>query len=464
MKLEIESFKAFKNKIIIDNQDKNLIIYGENGAGKSSIYEALKIVYFKNRIEQEIDLAPTREEQEVLTREFWSRYNNKINNDDFTIKINDTNYIDFDTSNYQAFMFSIDDLKRVKDLQLSALLEQHYFNLEDIDIEQFCLNNYSTIETNVNDSLENFNESISITIDNQDDYKIKIKDEKRNIEIKTGIKEFFNEAKINLVTLLTLFFSIKQAKEDYKTKLLILDDFITSLDVSNRIYILKFIFDNFEDFKLLIFTHNISFYNLIMYFINDIFKIKEKWLFANIYEINNQNKIYFKQNIDRVKQLKDDYNSIPDKNDIGQLDSIGNRIRQKFEILLYEFSKLLMVGAVEDSKKILERIENNKNIYFTDKKTASDLIDEIISILNENNSHNLSNRLLQKINTYKKDNFNELKSIIKNLKLYQKVTMHPMSHGSFGQSPYTTREIEKSLELLGKFEKYLKDLVDEDVT
>ncbi len=460
MKIEIEKFKAFTGKITIDFESKNLAVYGENGAGKSSIYEALKIIFFKSRIEEKIESASTPEEQEELNREFWSKYNNKVNNDDFTLKINNTNYTDFDNDNYQVFMISLDDLKQDEDLQLDKLLERYYFNIENVN--QFCSDNYSLIEENVNRSLEEFNESIFVVIDNQDDFKIKIRDTKRNIENerKTGIKDFFNEAKINVVTLLLLFHSIKQAKKDDKEKILILYDFITSLDVSNRTYILKFLFDNFDDFKIIIFSHNISFYNLIMYFVNDIFKCQNEWKFANLYEINTQNKIYFKNSIERVRDIKKDYDKITDTNNTVQLESIGNRLRQKFEILLYEFSKLLMIGAVEDSKKIIERIENSKNIYISGKKTASDLIDEIIDILDENNPNNLSNRLLSKINRYKKDNLKELKSIIKNLKIYQKVTMNPMSHGSFGQSPYTTQEITETIKLLAKFEKYLKELVD----
>jgi len=462
MKIEIEKFKAFKNNITIDIEGKNLITYGENGAGKSSIYEAFKILFFKHKLEQQINTAPTPEEQEAINIEFWSKYNNKFANDDFILRIDDTNYRDFNNTDYQVFMISLEELKQDDNLQLDTLLKRYFFDIANID--QFCSDNYLTLQTNINNSLVDFNDNITITIDNEDDFRIKIVDTKRNIERKTEIRNFFNEAKLNLVTLLLLFHSIKLSKEDNKTQLLILDDFITSLDVSNRTYILKYIFDNFPDFKVLIFTHNISFYNLIMYFVNDIYKKNNEWIFTNLYEINNQNKIYFKNSIERVNKLKEDYDSIPDKNDITQLDNIGNRIRQKFEILLYEFSKLLMVGAVEDSKKIIERIENSKNIYFLGKKTASDLIDEIISILNEENHHNLSNRLQTKINSYRKDNFNELKKIIKNLKLYQKVTMHPMSHGSFGQSPYTTQEIIKTIDLLGKLEKYLKELVDEDVT
>ena len=45
--LIIKGFKGFANEIAIDftNRAKNLVIYGENGAGKSSLMEALKILF-----------------------------------------------------------------------------------------------------------------------------------------------------------------------------------------------------------------------------------------------------------------------------------------------------------------------------------------------------------------------------------------------------------------------------------
>ena len=72
-------------------------------------------------------------------------------------------------------------------------------------------------------------------------------------------------------------------------------------------------------------------------------------------------------------------------------------------------------------------------------------------------------KIYQKINAYKNDSFENLKTIVKDLKLYQKVTMHPMSHGTVGLTPFTTNEIKESINLLYKFEKNLKNLVDNDI-
>jgi len=43
-KIEIENFRAFYNNYVIDlgKDGKNLLVYGENGSGKSSLFKALK--------------------------------------------------------------------------------------------------------------------------------------------------------------------------------------------------------------------------------------------------------------------------------------------------------------------------------------------------------------------------------------------------------------------------------------
>lgn len=48
--LEMHHFKAFNDAsaIVLDNpQGKNILMYGENGAGKSSIFEALRYVFLR---------------------------------------------------------------------------------------------------------------------------------------------------------------------------------------------------------------------------------------------------------------------------------------------------------------------------------------------------------------------------------------------------------------------------------
>lgn len=55
-RLNLEHFKAFKEPAELVAGGKNVLIYGENGAGKSSLYQALKIIFHRKRIfDKEID-------------------------------------------------------------------------------------------------------------------------------------------------------------------------------------------------------------------------------------------------------------------------------------------------------------------------------------------------------------------------------------------------------------------------
>ena len=460
-KLSLKNFKAFEQEITISlENEKNLLLYGENGAGKSSIYEAIRIIFFKNRIEAGLT-ANTPEDLIQLKSETWAAYNNKINNHDFEIMIDDEDHSTFVNNSYQVFMISIEEMKIEDKIDLQTLLSSFCFPIEDVSA--FCAAEFQSIQDHVNATLLSFKESITIEIDEQDDFVVKIIDSKKNIEKKTDIKKYFNEAKLNLIILLVLLNSVLKIKDAAKKTMLVLDDFITSLDASNRTFLIQYIFENFSDTQKLIFSHNISFYNLIMHVVNNVFRIRSHWEFANLFEINNVHRLYVKSEIERVKDIQSAFDALAMPNDPLNIESIGNRIRKKFEILLYEYSKLVMVGAVEESKEILAKISSGEGTYFYRKHTPSDLLNKMQDILSENNPNNLSGRLQSEIDKYKYQPFQNFQKILNELKLYQKVTMHPMSHGAFGMNDFTVKEIEKSLELLDKMETYIKDLVDSNV-
>ena len=460
-KLRLSKFKAFEGEVSIplDNK-KNLLLYGENGAGKSSIYESIKIIFFKDKLESQIT-AQTPEDLQQLKNELWSSFNNKIYNQEFEIEINDTDYKAFNILDYQVFMISFQELIFDDNkISLKVLLNRFFFSINSIEV--LCENNHQHIVNEVNQALENFKENVRIEIDEEDDYTIKIIDSRKNIERKSDIKKYFNEAKINLIILLILLNAIIKSKDDYKSKILVLDDFITSLDSANRTFIIRYIFDMFQETQIIILTHNISFYNLIMYIINSIDRSKDKWVFSNLFEINNNHKLYIKSENDLAKNIKNNFKELTSPSS-EEIESIGNRVRKKFEILLYEYSKLLMIGSLEESKNILDRITDGKPIYFKDNKSASDLVDIIGNILLEGNPINLATRLQGKISLYKNAEFENFRKILKELKLYQRVTMHQMSHGQNGMPSFTIKEIEKSIDLLENMETNLKNLIDHNI-
>jgi hypothetical protein len=103
-------------------------------------------------------------------------------------------------------------------------------------------------------------------------------------------------------------------------------------------------------------------------------------MFANIYEIREEHKIVFKgeKNVAEIESARGN----------GNVEELGNKIRQMFEVLLYEYSKLFMIG-IEDNKKILEFLEKEQCLYYHDGKTALDLVNEIDRILNNSTKNQL---------------------------------------------------------------------------
>lgn len=48
--LSLRNFKAFDNEFTLETEGSNVLIYGENGSGKTSLFEGIKLFYFKERL------------------------------------------------------------------------------------------------------------------------------------------------------------------------------------------------------------------------------------------------------------------------------------------------------------------------------------------------------------------------------------------------------------------------------
>lgn len=95
---------------------------------------------------------------------------------------------------------------------------------------------------------------------------------------------FLNEAKLTAIAL-----SIRLAMLDSKLnapesgKILVLDDLLISLDMSNRDIVLDIILKKSKDYQLLIFTHDRAFYNIVKSRTENKDKDKDKWIYKEMY-------------------------------------------------------------------------------------------------------------------------------------------------------------------------------------
>ncbi|NLU34427.1 MAG: hypothetical protein GXX07_05605, partial [Wolinella succinogenes] len=172
--------------------------------------------------------------------------------------------------------------------------------------------------------------------------------------------------------------------------------------------------------------------------------------------INDTHKMYFHDKRIKTSDIKNSYEQEKRK-PTPDFKIVGNQLRQKFERLLYEFSKLLMIGGVEESNKILEVIARDSKFYlFKDgknNKNSNDLVGEIANI-----NTSLAD-VQQKIGEYTIDNLDTIKDILNDLKLYRKVSMHSLSHGRIGQHAFTSKEVEHTLIFIEMFEDKVKELI-----
>ena len=265
--LKITNFKAHQNLDEINFDEKNFLLYGDNGAGKSSIYVAFKLCFFKDRLEEGIKKQSTPENQDEKVKEFYREFNNRVARNDFEIKINDIDFNLFQSFDYKVYMLSFEDITFDKDLKLKDFLEKLFTNLPDFNyfleplnpkgnkLFEIINNLLHEIEKKANKFLKNCFEDIQIEIDTSDDFAVKVKNKERNIDSTKEIRKYFNEGKINLIIFALFFATIEVSKDSSKKNILILDDFITSLDMANRTFLMRYIFDTFKDFQILIFTH-----------------------------------------------------------------------------------------------------------------------------------------------------------------------------------------------------------------
>lgn len=457
--IKINNFLAHEDlaEINLENGD-NFLLYGNNGAGKSSIYEALKLCFFRERLENEFVLpdVKTIEDRNQAINDFYMSYNKKRAKENFEIKINNIPFKYFDSRNCSSYMADINLIMVDKSFKLEDIIKKTY--LCDCNFNEVILK-IDDIQKKSNDFLEYCREDIKLKIDQKDDYYIKVANSKRSIEYTKEIRRYFSEGKVNLIIFSILFAIIEIFKSKESKNVLILDDFVTSLDNTNRAFIIKYILDYFINFQIIIFTHNIYFYNLIIAIIDIKRKSHEysvKWQFANLYEIGNSARIYNNSQYESVEKIRE-YYSKQAKEPEPQFKSMGNLIRQKFERIVYELSKIVMIGGVEDSKNIIHSICGQQSIYMkkVDKKIklANDLITEIDEL-------NSIEEIKSKIKEYRLDISDEIKNVLLNLDIYKKVIMNPLSHAPQLDDSHNwhEKEIEDALVLLEKLELNINGL------
>lgn len=456
--LSIRYFKGFGEKgIELFLEGNSLLVCGENGSGKTSLFEALKWIFFHNQIVSNIP-ATVREEQRLLMIEdIKDEFNHKKYRKPFEILVDGVDYESFDSVPYSVYMVPSSSANARDCMELQSISRD--IIMHEFDFDSFMATNREFLEEYINVCLkEDFKEDIKISISAISPYRCTIEDPDRNISIDKYLPKFFNEAKLRIINLITILGIINfQYKKD-KSNILVVDDVLGSIDVANRSIFIKFLYGHFSpDYRVFFFTHNTSIFNTIVYYNNNIVPQKKqfKWKTYHLFDSQIEPIIYQYPVVCDSKALSELLKQHPSAG--MSLDDIGNKIRKSFEELVHQFAHLLIIGAREETCNVIQQLSIKNYIYYNaNGKTAYDLVNQIESIIDSTDHAHIIKAIAKAINDYKQNN-DLLRSWLKDIVLMQKIALHPMSHRT-GMVNYTVKELNLAIGIIEKLENTIKKL------
>lgn len=363
--IEIEGFKAFPNKFSLE-LDKNLLMYGENGSGKSSIYYALHALlqsvyksdhgakYFRHEDSEEnliniyklddvknngfkphIKITLDNEHQWELSRDGLSSTPDTADDSELRLLNKTSAFINYSyISRFRSArnsetinlwnVFIKDILPFYVPTGTDMTLADAYYNLvenpypyrvrRDIDGFNDNLSKFiNEIDRNASDIYNKYfkdedevdaliqvkyaRDDDEIENPHHEEFQLSYRQQKAKstyvwrypkigLHIVVGDKailkpqSFFNEARLTAIAL-AIRFACLQSGKPQEGQFLALDDMLISLDMSNRMKVIRYLLDDMADkYKIYLFTHDKLFFE---YLKHKSKKSSSRWLYGELY-------------------------------------------------------------------------------------------------------------------------------------------------------------------------------------
>lgn len=472
-KISISNFKGIKllqelslYKKLEDQYEKevNLLLYAENGGGKTSISEAIRLASYADIIENDIIEANiVGEERESAKKDWLIEYLHDKSSNSFETEIDGTIFSSVNTNIIQNANICILDRSQLiptSSIDIRSIIKKTHFRQSNSYEEFLSPIAIDLVLDEVNSMLKNeFKESISVANVEASRYFVGINGIQDEMIIE-NIDKKLNEASQNLIKILIFvnYLKLLPPLQNNAKYLIVLDDVMSSLDLANRIILARVIVNLGKDYQLLVMTHNVGLFNLVKN-ISANNNVSDNWNFTSLYIYNGIHTTYSMSDEDSVDELLKKYGGIilPSNGDA------VNAMRKKFESLLHEFGKILVIGVQEETSYLIDKISNIKDDFYCCVEgekicTHFDLLREISSLAKNCPSQLLKSRI---INIYKKydsnNHFPWIAEVIQNLRTYQKVILHQGSHDQVGELPIiSSKEITITLDLMKKLEQITK--------
>ena len=464
-KIEIKNFRAFYGQpyqIDLNRAGKNLLIYGENGSGKSSLYLALECflessedddsyqfenyqnIFIEDAGYIKLHLRADRRSNEQIYE--WSQSIKETNDPLFIEASKAKGFLDYKALLETHYVHRESEIVNVFDLLVKNLLANTISALtdrslaadwEDIQppfprrnatnqiaileeqIEKFNLelaDRLTELQTKASEILEKFGYDIAIDLDfhkgityNRDNKALegqqillKVKFFDRDIPLH---HRFLNEAKLSAIAI-AIYLSSILIQPESDLKILALDDVLIGLDMSNRLPVIDILEEYFSDYQIFFLTYDRTWYEIVRQRAED-----SKWKYAEFYfskTDKNEIPVYDEDRayLEKAKEYFDD----------NDYKACAIYLRTAFEEAIKKFcdKKRLPVRYFEDPKKL----------------TSEDFWTAI-----------KSGTFLQN-------------SLINEIELYRKIILNPLSHATIVN--IIKKEISEAIDAVENLEVELK--------
>lgn len=485
--LKLNDFKFYIEQSFNTN-NKNILLYGENGSGKSSLYWALyyfyKCVYGTNstRYIQQLDKSKSNNltnhntnQDAKITVTFDNNANIVIDKNliQSNLTLNPTSLKTIHFLNHEK-LFKLFLNSNINEFNFYDMIQKEFFNkfelFHDLEmelqkIEQSLQATQDTLLLNeklvtvLTQLQELVNNRLSSTFKEQLEIKFIIDDKfiaesnNENIWFLTKPKIFvtinnhkdfnlrINEARVKLVSLLIYLVLVEKNNESVQAssnllKLLVMDDILLSLDMAQRSKILEYIFEKFStEYQLFIFTHDIFFYDLIK---RKVMHLEDKTNFnqttwEDIFVFSRENLNYNFEPI--IYKPNDSYlNNARTYLQNNNLPECGNNLRKEMEKILQEMLIKFEIGKRGELYNLIEVFTKlrNKNLYKNSHKT----LDATLDILNNPaiNDNDKITQIKQLIESHISVNLTRVNKLLKDFQWHRQIVGNASSHAQLLQN------------------------------
>lgn len=203
--LFLHNFKAFKNHFSLNCDGDNILLYGENGAGKTSLFEGVKFFYFKERLLREriapnvVGQARIEEEKRVL-----DEYKYEVD-ERMTVRVDGVCLDSHDAKNDSVFLISFLDIAHLDTVSIERLVNTAYYSNVNIHTGWISGDFINMIINCVNEDLENFFWMADVKVQSVDDHgTCSVQNSQNKIPKSKNLYKFFNESVIHIINFIIL--------------------------------------------------------------------------------------------------------------------------------------------------------------------------------------------------------------------------------------------------------------------